>query len=334
MRVTHEWEGNRITIRVEGLRQSVKALHLSDLHLGVVDERDSDWLEVCSGKGERFHHRHNNNDADGNTIPQETAFVHILEAARQEQVDVLALVGDIVDFPAVANVEYAKNLIDQSGIPSVYTPGNHDWLFFGEDPIAEVRREFWPRLDPLTRGEAAFSLREIGGLQFVTVDNSIYQVEEDQLELTRQVLAEGLPTVLLSHIPISLPTLRPAVMEAMSGNPIMMADPDWAPEARRELFVADTTPATLEFARLVSQSQNLVAVLTGHIHIPHVECRPAWSSRKSGVKPAPFPRADSIFIASSPTLTTAREKKGLLGFSIDLATLCLYGGYVEPPPGL
>jgi 3',5'-cyclic AMP phosphodiesterase CpdA len=276
MRVTHEWEGNRVTIRVEGLRQSVKALLVGDLHLGVVDERDPDRIEVCSGMGERFHHRHNNNDADGNTIPQETAFVHILEAARQEQVDVLALVGDVVDFPAVANVEYAKNLIDEFGIPSIYTPGNHDWLFVGEDPIAEVRREFWPRLDPLTGGEAAFSRLEIGGLQFVSVDNSIYQVDEDQLESTRQALAQGLPTILLSHIPISLPTLRPAVMELLN-VPLLIADPDWPVEARRELFVADTTPATREFVQLVCQAQNLVAVLAGHIHLPHVDSLNPWA---------------------------------------------------------
>ncbi len=277
MRATHERQDNRVTIRVEGLQQSVKALLLGDLHLGVVDERDPDRFEVCSGMGERFHHRHNNNDAEGNTIPQETAFVHILEAARQEQVDVLALVGDVVDFPAVANVEYAKSRIDEFGIPSIYTPGNHDWLFLGEDPIAEVRREFWPRLDPLTRGEAAFSRREIGELQFVTVDNSIYQIEEEQLEATRQALARDLPTVLLSHIPISLPTLRPAVMEVLNGTPLMMADPDWPLETRRELFVANPTPATLEFVRLVSQAQNLTAVLAGHIHFPHADSLNPWA---------------------------------------------------------
>ena len=279
MRVTHDWQGNRVTIRVEGLCRSVRALHLGDLHLGVVDDRDPDRLEVCTGKGERFHHRHDNNDDDGNTIPQETAFAHILDVAAQEQVDLLALVGDIVDFPAVANVEYAASLIEASGIPSIYTPGNHDWHFSGEDPTAAVRRAFWPRLDPLTGGQAAFSRRELGGLQFVAVDNSIYQIEENQLELMRQALATDLPTVLLSHIPISLPTLRGAVMEAMDGNPSMMADPDWAPELRVADCVADTTPATTEFVRLVSQAENLVAILTGHCYLSHVDAINPWATQ-------------------------------------------------------
>ena len=279
MRVTHHWEGNRVVIRVEGLRQSVKALHLGDLHMGVVDERDPDRLAVCTGKGERFHHRHDNNDDAGNTIPQETAFAHILDVAVQEQVDLLALVGDIVDFPAVANVEYAARLIEASGIPSIYTPGNHDWHFFGEDQTAEVRRAFWPRLDALTGGQAPFSHRELGGLLFVAVDNSIYQVEEDQLDSMRQALAQDLPTVLLCHIPISLPTLRGVVMAAMDGHPIMMADPDWTPELRIANFVDDTTPATTEFVRLVSQAENLVAILTGHCHLPHVDAINPWAAQ-------------------------------------------------------
>ena len=37
MRVTHDWEGTRAVIRVEGLQQSAKALHLGDLHMAVVD---------------------------------------------------------------------------------------------------------------------------------------------------------------------------------------------------------------------------------------------------------------------------------------------------------
>lgn len=271
MRVTHDCEGNRVVLRVEGLPGSVKAMQMGDVHMAIIDERDPDKLEKFSGHGERFHHRHDNNDADGNTIPQETAFVHMLDVAVEEQVDLLALVGDIVDFPAIAGIEYAERLISESGIPSVYTSGNHDWLFYDDPVTAEVRSKFWPRLQPLTGGQPAFSRRQIGGLLFVTVDNSLYQVDDDQLEFMRQVLAEGLPTVLLSHIPISLPTLRGAVMEAMNGSPIMMADPDWALESRQENFVDDTTPTTLEFVKLVSQAQNLVAVLTGHCHLSHVD---------------------------------------------------------------
>ncbi len=270
MRVTHQWDENRAIIRVEGLTKNVKAMQMGDLHMGIIDERDPDRLDAFAGSAERFHHRHDNKDDAGNAIPQETAFAQMLDVAGQERVDLLCLTGDIVDFPAIANVEYAGRLIAESDIPSVFTSGNHDWLFSDSDPTAAVRRAYWPQLDPLTGGEPAFSRRQVGGMLFVAVDNSIYQVEEDQLESTRQALAEGLPTVLLIHIPISLPTLRPAVIE-MWGHSIVMADPDWPLENRQENLVDDATPATLEFVRMVSRAENLVAVLAGHCHIPHID---------------------------------------------------------------
>jgi len=95
----------------------------------------------------------------------------------------------------------------------------------------------------------------------------------------RQALAQDLPTVLLCHIPISLPTLRGVVMQAMDGNPILMADPDWAPELRIANFVDDTTPVTSEFVRLVNQAENRVAILTGHCHLPHVDAINPWAAQ-------------------------------------------------------
>ncbi len=276
MRITHYWNENRATIRVEGLTTPVKALMAADLHIGLIDERDPERNEKFAGLAERFHARHDNVDADGSIIPQETAFVHMLDLAGREEVDVLALVGDLVDFPAIASVEYAARLIDDTGIPAVYTPGNHDWLFYDQEATTEVRRRFWPRLDALTGGEPACSSRQVGDLLFVTIDNSIYQVEEEQLEFARDALGAGLPTVLLSHIPISLPTLREPVINEM-GTPILMADPDWALESRQESFVGENTATTLEFVRLVGATENLVAILTGHVHFRHVDAVNPWA---------------------------------------------------------
>ena len=274
MQVTHDWKESRATIRVEGLRGYVKALMLADVHLGLIDERDPDEQERFAGHAERFHDRHGTDEA-GNVIPQEAAFAQMLEVAAQERVDLLALAGDIVDFPAWASIDYAARLASASGIPSIYTPGNHDWLFSDREGTAEVRREFLPRLDPLTRGEPAFSRHEVGRLLFAAVDNSTYQVEEEQLESTRQALAGGAPTVLLCHIPISLPTLRNPVLSEL-GVPIMMADPDWALQSRRENSVGENTSTTLGFVRMVCQAENLVAILTGHCHFRHVDAVNPW----------------------------------------------------------
>ena len=105
----------------------------------------------------------------------------------------------------------------------------------------------------------------------MAVDNSTYQIEEDQLASTRLALHEGLSTVILLHIPLSLPTLRGPVIE-MWGEPILMGDPEW-PQA------AEDTTSTGEFVRLVSRAENLVAILCGHIHLPHVDALNPWAAQ-------------------------------------------------------
>ena len=45
MRVTHSWTDDAATIKVEGLEAPVTMLHVTDPHVGLVDERDSDYLQ-------------------------------------------------------------------------------------------------------------------------------------------------------------------------------------------------------------------------------------------------------------------------------------------------
>lgn len=271
MQVIHEWNDQKAHIRVEGLRSNVRALHISDTHMGLIDERDATELDRCRGMGERFHSRHENRDSRGAIIPQEEAFRQMLDQAAEDHVDLLALTGDIVDFPSQANVEYAHDQIADIDLPSLYTAGNHDWQFKGREPTSEVRAKYWPLLEPLHQGEPAFSRRHINGLQFLAVDNSTYQIEEEQLESTRLALDEGTPTVILLHIPLSLPTLRGAVIDA-KGEPILMGDPE-RPEAEED------TACTAEFIQVVAGSENLVAILCGHIHHSHVDALNPWAAQ-------------------------------------------------------
>jgi hypothetical protein len=271
MRVTHEWDDDHAVIRVDSLPRPVTLLHVADVHLGVIDERDADWQPTCEGLGARFHHRHDNHDSDGRPIPQETAFAGMLQEARGNGVDLLALGGDIVDFPAVANVELARRLLDESGLTWIYTAGNHDWCYLGTPPTDDTRRAWRPALSHLDRGQPHFRRHDVGGLCFLAVDNSTYQIDAEQLEATGAALADGLPTVVMIHVPISLPTLRPAAMAALKGSPCLMADPDWDAEERAEHGVGEWPPETHAFVRLLSHADNLVAVLAGHYHIPHAD---------------------------------------------------------------
>ena len=257
MRTTHKWTDETATICVEGLNQTVRMLHVTDSHIALIDDRDAEHIEACTGACERFESR-------------EQIFDQLMEEAEDSSLDLVALTGDIVHFPSQAGVESVVKSIDKVGVPALYTSGNHDWHYPGVEGRGELREAWWGALAPLHHGQAAYARHEIGGIQFLLVDDSIYQVNEEQTAFVDTHLANGMPTVLLTHIPLSLPTLREPTLERFDA-PILIADPEWGPESRDRWGTGEDLSPTLEFARTLVRTENLVAVFCGHIHFAHAD---------------------------------------------------------------
>ena len=274
MRALHSWKDGSATILVEGLQRPLRVLHITDVHLGLIDERDGEYIAQCQGCEERFLHRHQNVDEHGRPLPARAAYAQILASFADQGLDLIALTGDIVDIPMQASVDYALAQLEATGVPFLYTAGNHDWLYPAEGDgmldMEALRTMGWPVLEPLHGGAPAGAVRDIGGVRFLSIDNSTYQITAEQLEFTSMSLAAGLPTVILTHIPLSIPTLRPPTIEIMAGS-ILLADPGWSMEERRESHVGADTPETLAFVRLLAGAENLLAILCGHIHFAHVD---------------------------------------------------------------
>ncbi|HTL53918.1 MAG TPA: metallophosphoesterase [Planctomycetota bacterium] len=272
MRITHSWTDETATIRVSGLQKPLRVLHVTDSHVSLVDPDDAAHLEKATPHREKFSKRRQ--DAQGNNVFTEVSFAEAAQRAKAEKVDLLALTGDIVHFPSQANVHWIQSALSTAQVTSLYTSGNHDWHFPGEVGRDELRDKFWPALQPLyeTNGKhankPACGAREIGGVLFLAVDDSTYQITHDQLAFAKRELARGLPTVLLIHIPISIATLRDKTIERWKA-PILIGDPDWGMPSRTEWDTPADRPETLEFVRLCSTATNLAAVLCGHIHFPH-----------------------------------------------------------------
>ena len=257
MRATHKWTDETATICIEGLNQTVRMLHVTDSHIALIDDRDAEHIEACSGACERFESR-------------EQIFDQLMEEAKESSLDLVALTGDIVHFPSQAGVESVVKSIDKAGVPVLYTSGNHDWHYPGVEGRGELREAWWGALAPLHHGQAAYARHEIGGIQFLLIDDSTYQVNKEQTAFVDTHLANGMPTVLLTHIPLSLPTLREPTLEHFDA-PILIADPEWGPESRDRWGTGENLPPTLEFARTLVRAENLVAVFCGHIHFAHAD---------------------------------------------------------------
>lgn len=269
LRVFHRnWTDHTATIFAEGLERPLRVLHLTDAHLSLMDDRDPQHYETFRNKAAVP--GASSLSETGRVILPEDAFDQVLADAATLHVDLIALTGDLLQFPSQANLDRVVAALDRTGISWYFTAGNHDWHFRGQPITIETRAAGWRILARLYDAPPSCSCREIGGMQFLAVDNSNYQCDEEQFEFVRRTLATGRPTVLLIHIPLSTPTLREPTIRKWK-NAILVCDFSWAEVDHDMPGTADYTASTLEFAHLVSAAPNLVAILCGHVHFPHAD---------------------------------------------------------------
>lgn len=268
MKITHCWTEETAAIRIAGLTAPVRMLHVTDVHVALLDNRDAGQVEV--NEEYRAQLAKGRQDGNGRDVPTDVSFDELMAEAAALHPDLIALTGDIVHFPAPASIEHVARAAGRAGVPILYCAGNHDWRYPAMRTDDATREAGWRTLAPLYGGHAACDCREIGGIQFLLVDDSTYQLSAAQLDFIREQLGNALPTVILTHIPFSLPTLRGATIERWHA-PILVGDPDWDPESRLHWGATADSPSTLEFLRLLAASENLVAVFCGHLHFAHAD---------------------------------------------------------------
>jgi predicted phosphodiesterase len=255
------WDRAILNIAWPGIKEKPRFRVIGDTHFNYFDERDKEYAgnyaRMSGVTGKKVH------------LPSQAPhkyFEQAVDTAKKDGVDAILLVGDILSFPTLANVEYAKKKLDECGVPWIYIAGNHDWHFEGvPGSDMEQRAEWIPaRLTPLYRGaNPLFHSRVVKGLRLVMIDDSTYEVTEEQLAFWKAEAAKGEPVVLLMHIPL----WTEGWGLFTCGNPEWGAakDPYWQIE-KRHRWAPRQTPTTFAFREAVLNTPNLAAVLTGHIH--------------------------------------------------------------------
>jgi UDP-2,3-diacylglucosamine pyrophosphatase LpxH len=116
----------------------------------------------------------------------------------------LLLTGDIVNFPSAVSVKCVYARLMKAGIPWLYISGNHDWHYEGMAGNVDSLRKTWEEksLLPLYNGRNPLFYSEvIHGINFVGIDNSTNEADDNQVQLLKDQLIRPEPVVLISHIP-------------------------------------------------------------------------------------------------------------------------------------
>jgi len=254
-----------------GAKEELRILVIADTHLALDDERGLPCKEFSSRMASAFYKTRHVRTGLPTSPPH--CFEEALAAAIEAEVDLVILNGDILSFPSEAGVEWVCERLESSGLRWVYTCGNHDWHYEGLPGSMERLRIEWSalRLSRLHQGrEPLMASLDIKGLKIVVLDNSTYEIKEEQLEFFLREAASGDPLLLAMHIPLYAPGR--GVMFGC-GHPEWGAKTDqgFETERRPRWPEAGHTAVTMEFHREVFSTPNLLGVLSGHIHEASVD---------------------------------------------------------------
>lgn len=250
-------------------------------------------------QGRRMHNAFAGGSAsirNGSQVFPAAAFRELVDHAAANAIDLVALTGDVLNFPQAEGVLWATSMLNSSlryfdgpwkgtRVPYIYTTGNHDWFFEGLPSEQWALQRVWRQsaLHPfyslaVSDGNPAgceydFCSYEKGGILFLTIDNSRYQVTRRQLYFFRSSMLRFLPTVLLLHVPLSISeSLRPHRDFVLCGDPSWgeATDRSWQHESRNPWPKDGNSVATELFLEAVLASAApkgpLMAVLAGHTH--------------------------------------------------------------------
>jgi DNA repair exonuclease SbcCD nuclease subunit len=226
------------TIKIPDYTDSLKILQITDIHISIADEGEADMMKY----GERMHKAYENPRKHFLRDTSETTFQYfddILQKAKNQNVNLLLLTGDIVNFPSAVSVKYVYDKLSATGIPWLFISGNHDWHYEGLPGNIDSLRDVWTKksLRPLYSGQnPLFYSTIIHGINFIGIDNSTGEVDEDQLRFLKDQLTKPEPIMIISHIPYRLnnKTNKPGI------------------EAMKEI--------------ISSNSDKITAIFTGHEH--------------------------------------------------------------------
>lgn len=262
---------NKVFVYSEVINEAVKVVHIADTHLFRDDERGIPYQEYSKRMAKAYNQTTHFQTLE-KTNPEE-AFEQALAFAKEVNADVITLIGDIFSFPSEAAIAWVQSKLKETGIPYIYTAGNHDWHYEGMEGTMEALRDTWieKRLLPLYQGNhPLMAAYDVKGVRFLAIDNSTYQINEEQLVFFQEHVKSGIPLVLLIHIPMYAPGKRTSFG---CGNPNWGAatDTSFELERRPKWPEGGHSQITFNFHKAVFDAPNLLGIFTGHIHRNSIE---------------------------------------------------------------
>jgi len=268
---TFSMDRNEIKFFHPKVSKKFSCLFIADTHLFIDDERGNDF-KIYSGRMAKAYNKTKHFQTGFDTTP-ELAFKETLQIAKEKNISLLILGGDIFSFPSEAAIGFVLDELKKIDLPYIFTAGNHDWHYEGMPGSSDSLRNLWinKRLINLYQNEnPMFAVRLINGIRIITIDNSTYEIKEEQLKFFEDQVSKGDPVLLCVHIPFYV-----------QGRSLGFgcAHPEWNGkndknyelERREQWRASGHTEITIKFYKAILETSNMIGIIAGHIHAPSID---------------------------------------------------------------
>ncbi|MBQ8496161.1 MAG: metallophosphoesterase [Clostridia bacterium] len=235
-----------------GIEKSIRFLHITDTHITRDDPFNGRRVKTF--------------DVDYEGCAEDYYF-QAIDYAKRNNLPILHT-GDLIDFFSKGNFDF----IDQhfEGLDYMYAAGNHDFCHF----LGKAKEDYaykWEKIKeiaPHIKNNLYFDSRIIGGVNFVTLDNSYYLIGDGQTEMLKAEVAKGHPIILAMHVPLYTKGLAETVMQEHPCAYVVAAPEELLstyPDDRRAQQMPDS--ATLRAVEYIKNEPLIKALIVGHTHL-------------------------------------------------------------------
>ena len=248
-------------VKIPGLKRDYTFFHLTDLHMGEMTPDES--AEMSQERRSYAQHRYEFFSREGQGAA--SLWHDYMARAKVEETDLLLLTGDIIDFPSEANVKALKEGIQNSGIPTLYVVGNHDWSFADDYHTENAANLHYPKFADLCSGNPHISWIEYEDLIVCAVDDSYDRVSKETVDQFMALCDLGKPIILIMHVPLYVASMEVDCLASwrnllMVGGKAFHGDDPQVKRFYEAIALKPDSPVKL--------------VVTGHLHFHHEDFFP------------------------------------------------------------
>ena len=243
-----------------GAKKPLKFLHVTDSHVITWDKRSPNQEDIYKKRIKVFFRSRKRWDMT-------------LAYAKENNLPILNT-GDVFDFTTPASIEFLKNEVMPNSC--IYAVGNHEFSrYCGSQKEVEHDAETVNAMQSAVNYDIGFSSHIIEGVNFIAIDNVVYQFNQSQLEKLEAEIKKGLPIIAMFHIPIYSEKFFNYLFKINTSNPrrprkctylIGLPDDKVAMCDQRIMRRQKPNEITKKVVELLSTNKLIKGIICGHVH--------------------------------------------------------------------